>query len=197
MSAKGSSTGEYLNELSKLPIGDIRYRIYKNYPKAGMLTYIEDMYVAGWYQYEETQEKPVWIINSEKKEILGYACQKATTLFRGRTWIAWYTTAIPVNDGPWKLWGLPGLILEANDSKDIYHFTALGIKKMDANQLIQLPKKRYIKCTRKELSQLKLEYSRDPLGFMERLSGAKVVEVGKGTPERKSLNYEPMETDLK
>lgn len=33
------------------------------------------------------------------------------------TIIAWYTPEIPVNQGPEKYWGLPGLILEVNDGK--------------------------------------------------------------------------------
>jgi GLPGLI family protein len=32
---------------------------------------------------------------------------------------AWYTPEIPVNQGPEKYWGLPGLILEVNDGKTI------------------------------------------------------------------------------
>jgi GLPGLI family protein len=32
---------------------------------------------------------------------------------------AWYTPEIPVNQGPENYWGLPGLILEINDSKTV------------------------------------------------------------------------------
>jgi GLPGLI family protein len=32
---------------------------------------------------------------------------------------AWYTPEIPVNQGPDKYWGLPGLILEVNDGKTV------------------------------------------------------------------------------
>ena len=32
---------------------------------------------------------------------------------------AWYTPDIPINQGPDKYWGLPGLILEVNDGKTI------------------------------------------------------------------------------
>lgn len=32
---------------------------------------------------------------------------------------AWYTTEIPINQGPENYWGLPGLILEVNDGKTI------------------------------------------------------------------------------
>ena len=37
-----------------------------------------------------------------------FDCQKAECDFRGRRWEAWFTTEIPVGEGPWKLRGLPG-----------------------------------------------------------------------------------------
>lgn len=43
-----------------------------------------------------------WKIENEKKTILGYNCQKATTFFRGRNYEAYFTTEIPYQDGHWK-----------------------------------------------------------------------------------------------
>ena len=45
--------------------------------------------------------------------VSGYLCQQATTTFRGVAWTAWYTEEIPSSAGPWRLRGLPGLIVEA------------------------------------------------------------------------------------
>jgi GLPGLI family protein len=56
-----------------------------------------------------------WNISNEEKKIGSFTCQKATTRFRGRNYTAWFTMAIPISNGPWKLHGLPGLILEAVD----------------------------------------------------------------------------------
>ena len=63
------------------------------------------------------EKKPVmnWKITKESQKILGYACYKATTKFRGRDYIAWFTPDIPYNFGPWKLGGLPGLILKVEN----------------------------------------------------------------------------------
>ena len=62
---------------------------------------------------EEELPKIVWEISKEHKKIAGYDCIKATASLYGRKWEAWFTKRIPVQFGPWKLNGLPGLILEA------------------------------------------------------------------------------------
>jgi GLPGLI family protein len=69
-------------------------------------------------QYVLTSElKPEikWNIVEEVKMIKNYTCLKATTEFRGRKYIAWFTPDIPISDGPWKFKGLPGLILSITD----------------------------------------------------------------------------------
>lgn len=58
-----------------------------------------------------------WILDTSTRKIGRFICQKATTDFRGRKYEAWYTNEIPVSIGPWKMNGLPGLILEAYDLK--------------------------------------------------------------------------------
>lgn len=61
-----------------------------------------------------------WNITDETKNIGGYNSIKATTEFRGRKWIAWFTPDIPLPYGPWKLHGLPGLITEVFDETEKY-----------------------------------------------------------------------------
>lgn len=70
-----------------------------------------------------------WNISLDiSREIGGYQCNKAVTTFRGRTYEAWFTMEVPVDAGPWKLNGLPGLILEANDSEGVIKFIFAGIE---------------------------------------------------------------------
>jgi len=69
-----------------------------------------------------------WSILDSVKSIKGINCQKAEGDFRGRHYIAWFTNKIPIPDGPWKLCGLPGLILEAYDEKKHFKFLCEGIE---------------------------------------------------------------------
>lgn len=73
----------------------------------------------------EVVPKISWKISKESQKILNYTCYKATTTFRGREYIAWFTPELPYNYGPWKLQGLPGLILKADT--DMFSYEAKRI----------------------------------------------------------------------
>lgn len=109
----------------QLPCGHYWSYIYKNIPeeKVTERCYFD---MEQW-QYSEDWEKPVWEIGDSTKVVLGYECVKATTNYRGRTWTAWFAPEVPVQEGPWKLCGLPGLILEAHDANSDYIFEATGL----------------------------------------------------------------------
>lgn len=62
----------------------------------------------------------VWEIKGKTKKIGEFTAQKAVGKFRGRKYTAWFTEQIPLPYGPWKLFGLPGLILEANDDTNMF-----------------------------------------------------------------------------
>ncbi|WP_426478445.1 GLPGLI family protein [Chryseobacterium sp. CBSDS_008] len=81
-----------------------------------------------YFSYQETPNFN-WKLISEKKKIGDYSCSKAETVYAGRTWIAWYTTEISINEGPYKFNGLPGLIIQISDTKDDYNFELISIKK--------------------------------------------------------------------
>ncbi|WP_018674443.1 GLPGLI family protein [Riemerella columbina] len=61
--------------------------------------------------------------------IMGYPVMKATADFGGRLWTAYYTPDIPINDGPYKFYGLPGLILKIHDSTNDYNYEIKAVSK--------------------------------------------------------------------
>lgn len=80
--------------------------------------------------YDEPLDEMKWELGDSAVTVLGYECIPATTDYHGRRWTAWFAPEIPVPFGPWKLHGLPGLILkaEADNGKTL---TATGLQKSD------------------------------------------------------------------
>jgi GLPGLI family protein len=74
---------------------------------------------------------PKWDIKDETSIIGGLKCQKATTFFKGREYVVWFTTEITTFFGPWKLNGLPGLIVLANDKRNEVYFEITEVLKND------------------------------------------------------------------
>lgn len=73
-------------------------------------------------QYMEGSLNLDWELQNETKTIAGLTCSKAMTNYGGREYTAWYTTEIPISDGPYIFNGLPGLIVKVVDSKGWYDF---------------------------------------------------------------------------
>lgn len=104
--------------------------VFTNYPRAGVRQTL-----TGIINTDYLREEPIpelhWRLSEERKSVAGYSCRCATTDFRGRKWIAWFTEEIPTMSGPWKLAGLPGLILEAEDSEGLFKWRAVAIRRGD------------------------------------------------------------------
>lgn len=106
------------------------YNIYTNYPSKKQTT-VENISNLSMYVFnEDLADFPEWNITGETLTIFNYLCHKATCYYHGRVWEAWFTLDIPFNAGPWKLRGLPGLILKVNDEQYHYVFECTGIEKL-------------------------------------------------------------------
>lgn len=114
-----------------------------------------DMVYYEYRKYTEDIENRDWNIETDSvKTLLGYECVLATTTYHGRQWSAWFAPEIPINAGPWKLLGLPGLIMEAVDSTGQHHFTANGIESTNRDFPKVYEPVDYEKTTRKEFLKL-------------------------------------------
>lgn len=106
----------------------------------------------------------------------------AIAKFKGRTWIAWYTEDIPIDNGPWKLSGLPGLILKAHDSENDYGFTAVGLTTDKGSTPIYYKGKTFEPIDRKSLTSIYKKYYADPIGYL--LQDAKYAAIVKIKDEK-------------
>ena len=101
--------------------------VRQNEPKGNLTVY--SVITPDSYTYAESLPNIDWTLAEESDTVCGYACKKASGEYGGRTWTVWYTQDIPVTYGPWKLCGLPGLVMSATDSEGIHHFEAIVIRK--------------------------------------------------------------------
>lgn len=144
-------------------------RVYKNRPQEGKLTFVShlDSY------YTEDIPDFQWAMLEGDTTICEYPCMKARTTFRGRTWTVWYTIDLPYSDGPWKLSGLPGLIMKADDEKGDFSFTAIKVAK-GTNREIPLDIFNSRKSTAQEYAEDAIEQMCDPIGFIQRTTNVKI-----------------------
>ena len=108
--------------------------VYKNYPQGKMT--VTDGLLMQDYIYEDTLYAQNWVIQDSSKLILGHECQKAVCQYRGHCWTAWFAMDIPITDGPWKLCGLPGLIMEATSEDNSHAFKLLGLEKVSKEPIV-------------------------------------------------------------
>ena len=127
--AKDSLEGKHIHESLVLNNGDKYLITNKSTNEKGFIHFfdrtknIAQHRDLGFQYIKENIPKINWTITNETKTIGKFVCIKAKGHFRGREYTAWYTMAIPVPFGPWKLQGLPGLILKAYDThKEVYFY---------------------------------------------------------------------------
>ncbi|WP_113639598.1 GLPGLI family protein [Nubsella zeaxanthinifaciens] len=123
----GGPTSININRTSAKPITAIDYFYFVNENKF----YTKDRIISS-YLIEEEAPKIAWKISKDTASFSGVKCQKATARFKGRNWIAWFAPDLAFQSGPWKLNGLPGLIIEAHDDKNEVKFQFAGIDKVES-----------------------------------------------------------------
>src|SRR5690606_19309378 len=110
-----------------------------------------------------------------------------STHFKGRDYTAWFTTELPFTAGPWKLNGLPGLILEVYDTNKEVVFEYSGFDKLeDTETLVSTPEKA-LKSTEKEVNKLAEAYRANPQAYTQsKLGGTFTTAQGRENSVRVS-----------
>lgn len=145
-------------------------------------TFVEPRYC--YYYEEELLEQESWQLKQDTMTIGGYQCQKATIVFGGRTWTAWFAPEIPIYDGPYKFSGLPGLILRAHDEKESWIFDLSAMEKIDPATTISLsylPSPQKVK--KSEFYRIKKEMLDNILQIRELPGHSSFTKVGESKAE--------------
>ena len=146
----------------QLPYGDlIGKQIYRNIKNKVMMTRTPKMSISDAFIVREKWVEINWNITNKTKKIGSYIATKATGHFRGRDYTVWFIYDIPVPFGPWKLHGLPGLILEGEDKEKVLRFYITEIKiPFDTKSMIKVP------TADKELTHKEEVYLIDNMGVL-------------------------------
>lgn len=155
--------------------GEINYEVEKSYPE--YQTYLVSNIGNDTYKVVEDR-KPDWKISSEKKKLGTFSVQKATADFAGRKWTAWFTTDVPIQDGPYKFSGLPGLIVEVADQTGTHKMELKGLKKIPESTTeelntqgkdIPMLRKKPIEVNRQQYVRQLKQYENDPVQGMREI----------------------------
>jgi len=134
-----------------------------------------------------------WKITDETKKISQLNCQKAIGNWRGRVYEAWFCADLPFHAGPWKLNGLPGLIIEAADARHQVEFKFAGYRTLeDSKVVIALPAKKEAKpATVQDFSRMRDAIKKNP-SIVTSASGGRLTLATGSTAKVSSYNN-PME----
>ncbi|MGO1729652.1 MAG: GLPGLI family protein [Flavobacteriaceae bacterium] len=159
------SSASLMKLRSQIPETKFDYIVYKGIPE-NKISLTQSIF-KDKFKYEVDKDLFQWEIHPETKSYKSYKVQKATAEFAGRNYTAWFTSEIPIPDGPYKFNGLPGLIVKIADEKDQYTFELIEVEKLKNTVRIKIPEKDFIETDKKELAQLIQEDKENPMRAVE------------------------------
>ncbi|MDR2148579.1 MAG: GLPGLI family protein [Tannerella sp.] len=190
----GENTVSIIQKTIGLDRGDFRDEVIFSNMKPDYLTVTVSMALARLNsEYEEIIPKIDWHLEKDTMTVMNYLCKKATCRLFGRNYTAWYTPLLPVQKGPWKFSGLPGLILKVSDDREQVFFDCIGIERVSWIDPIYLTEREYVKSDKKTVLETYNSYKSDPMPYVEG-TGTTVTPLN-GQPEkpRKKFYHNPIE----
>ena len=131
-------------DMRNTPRTMFNFRIIKNFEQKPYSIEFQGQIYKDNFMYNENTNY-VWDISkTEKMVINNIPCNKATTNYGGRNFIAWFSEDIPIPDGPYKFSNLPGLIVKLYDEKKYYIFELISYKKSNKEEFIKLSNDRIL-----------------------------------------------------
>lgn len=114
-----------------------------------------------------------WEIKSATKLINGYNSRKAILVSAQDTITAWFCSDIAVQSGPKGYWGLPGLIVELENTTETWKLNSLNI--LDKEVAIRPPTSKGKKIDRVAFEKLRAQKLRELGGNAE--GGVKIIKL--------------------
>ena len=105
-------------------------QVWMNYPE-GKVT-VRYAIPPTTYETQEERNPITWTLSDDTLTVAGYLCKTATCQLHGRKWTVCFSEDIPTSAGPWKLCGLPGLVLKADTDDGIHRFTLVSLERIAA-----------------------------------------------------------------
>lgn len=148
--------------------------VWTGYPE-GQTTVREFIFPYDYEGYEATPDI-AWTLSEDTVTVSGYLCQQATATYRGVEWRVWYTEEVPSSAGPWRLHGLPGLIVEAESEAHTFCLAKLqrergGITAPDQRPDVQRMKYAKLLKHKNEIYGNR-QYAKNPLYYVPDLNGS-------------------------
>ncbi|MBQ6433925.1 MAG: GLPGLI family protein [Bacteroidaceae bacterium] len=148
--------------------------VWTGYPE-GRTTVREFFFPHEYEGYEATPDI-AWTLSEDTMTVSGYLCQQATATFRGVEWRVWYTEEIPSSAGPWRLRGLLGLIVKAENEAHTFCLAGLRMEASPINAPEQRPDVHRMKYAKllKHKNEIygNREYAKNPTYYVPDLQGS-------------------------
>lgn len=161
----GRTPGVPTISLVGIPRTRFSFYIFKNFASQQLTAFEQILLVH--YRIEESSAALAWRILPDTQRVAGYACQRAAVDYGGRHWLAWFTREVPISDGPYKFSGLPGLIVQVQDTQSFYVFALTSLTTLPSGPVIALPTWPTRPATRAQMRQTMYDYKRNPFAFMD------------------------------
>ena len=147
----------------------------------------------GTFTYTEDKPDFGWQVDfSQTKEIAGYNCHSAKGSYAGRDYQAWFTTDIPISDGPWLFCGLPGLILEVSSLDEEFFYTCMSIQKGTGMVTLRSMEMAF-KTTRERFLKTKERYKINPTAGIAAMIEAGKIQTTMKIKKQNPRAYNPQE----
>lgn len=166
-------TDSILSEREKKEIETGQRMSFKNLPNDEVVYFLKKQNDEGFVEfysnefdqnleYKENNTFDWKLSNDETKKYLSYTLKKATLKKYGKDFIAWYCPEVPINDGPYKFFGLPGLIFEMYDTNNTHHFTLNSIQKTTIDTNLLYRKQKFLLVSKEKYVSFREQFKKDP-----------------------------------